>query len=57
MRIRVGLRMPPPATIHRAGGRGNMVMARATAAAVIAVSVAAPSCVLLLVSRPSSATQ
>src|SRR5215831_9885896 len=57
MRIKVGLRVPPPATIHAAGGRGSKLVARATDAAVTAVSVAAPSCVLLLASRPSSATQ
>jgi hypothetical protein len=57
MRIKVGLRVPPPATIHAAGGRGSKVIAWATAAAVMAVSVAAPSCVLLPAIRPSSATQ
>src|SRR5262249_12303137 len=57
IRIKVGLRVPPPATIHATGGRGNTVVAWATAAAVMAVSVAAPSCVLLLARWPSSVTQ
>ena len=56
IRIRVGLRVPPPATSQPAGARGNTLVACATAAAVIAVSVATPSSVLLLASRPSSTT-
>jgi hypothetical protein len=50
--IKVGLRVPPPATIQLAGMRENALSERATAAAVIAVSVAAPSAVLLPASRP-----
>jgi len=41
MRINTGLRMPPPATMKRLGARGKSGMARASAAAVTAVKVAA----------------
>ena len=40
MRIKVGLRVPPPATIHATGGRGNTVIAWATAAAVMITDTA-----------------
>ena len=49
--------MPPPATIQLAGLPGSTVVARTTAATVIAVMVAAPSSVLLSASRASSVTQ
>src|SRR5581483_6610714 len=43
IRIRVGLRAPPPATIQARGGLGSNRTIRATLAAVKADSVAAPS--------------
>src|SRR5438105_3206496 len=45
IRISVGLRAPPPATTHERGGRGKFGTKPAIAAAVNAVSVAAPSAV------------
>src|SRR5262249_47531393 len=57
VRLRVVLGGAPPRTPRSPGGRGSKVVAQATDAAVMAVSVAAPSCVLLAASRPSSATQ